>query len=245
MYEVSADINDVEVRRAPLTAGFALDRAAIARVSDERSKLLFICSPNNPTGNAFEPAEIAAIASDFGGIVVVDEAYADFSGRGSVLGLLGELPNVVVLRTFSKAWGLAGLRVGMAFASPEIVTLLNNVKPPYNVSEIAQKAVIEAIDAAPDTGFEVAAIIGERSRLIENLGRLGFVERIFPTDANFVLVRMSGADAVYRYLLGRRIVVRNRSNVELCGDCLRITVGTPAENDALLAALEDFGEERI
>lgn len=243
MYEVSAAINDAEVRRARLTPSFGLDKTAIAASTDANSKLLFICSPNNPTGNAFAPEEITEIARGFDGIVVVDEAYVHFSSQESMLARLGELPNLVVLQTFSKAWGLAGLRVGLAFASAEIIALLNRVKPPYNVSEIAQSAVLEALGNEPRFRAATASILAERAKLVENLSALALVKEIFPTDANFVLVRTDDPASVYNYLIEAGIIVRRRDRVELCEGCLRITVGTPAENDALIEALEKFEEK--
>lgn len=239
MYEVSAAINDVEVRRANLTKDFSLDPEAIFAATDERTKLLFVCSPNNPTGNAFPREEIIALARAFSGIVVVDEAYVHFSAVASIRDEISNLPNVVVLQTFSKAWGLAGLRVGLAFANREIIALFNNVKPPYNVSQIAQEAILEAIANKDEFAGNLRGILSERARLLEGLSKLTIVKRIYPTDANFVLVRTDDADAIYRYLLTNAIVVRNRSRVELCEGCLRITIGTPDENDALLAALAD------
>ena len=244
MYEVSAAINDVAVKRANLTEDFRLDPGAIEAAADARTKLLFICSPNNPTGNAYEPDEILRLAKNFGGIVVVDEAYIDFSSRRSLTGELRRQPNLVVLQTFSKAWGLAGLRVGLAFAGEEIIALFNKVKPPYNVSQIAQEAVLEALENRAEVEKTVAAIVAERERLIQALANFAFVTKIYPTDANFVLVKTADADAIYRYLTGERIVVRNRSSVELCAGCLRITIGTPAENASLLEALEKFTIEK-
>jgi histidinol-phosphate aminotransferase len=237
MYEVSAAINDTAVKRANLTADFRLDSRAIENERDAQTKLLFICSPNNPTGNAFDRAEILELAKNFGGIVAVDEAYIHFSSRQSLLDEINDLPNLVVLQTFSKAWGLAGLRVGLAFANEEIIALFNKVKPPYNVSQIAQKAVLDALENRQAVEKTIAEIISERERLIENLEKFSFVKKIYPTDANFVLVKTADADFVYKFLLEEKIVVRNRNNVELCEGCLRITVGTPDENRSLLAAL--------
>jgi len=237
MYEVSAAVNDVGIRRANLTPDFGLDATAIAAATDRASKLLFICSPNNPTGNAFPGDQIRSIAADFPGIVVVDEAYVEFSSSGSLVPSVRDVPNLVVLRTFSKAWGLAGLRVGMAIAAPAVIELFNKVKPPYNVSQIAQDAIVEAIANRRHVTMLVDSILAERSVLESGLQRFGFVERIFPSDSNFLFVRTTNADAIYRYLLDNRIVVRNRNNVELCAGCLRITVGTPNENRQLLDAL--------
>ncbi|HEY8559644.1 MAG TPA: histidinol-phosphate transaminase [Pyrinomonadaceae bacterium] len=238
MYEVSAAINDVAVKRAPLTEDFRLDRRAIEKAGDENTKLVFVCSPNNPTGNAFDRREIIDLTKNFDGIVVVDEAYIHFSDERSLLGEINDLPNLVVLQTFSKAWGLAGLRVGLAFANEEIVALFNKVKPPYNVSQIAQEAILAALENRDAVEKTISAIIAERERLIENLTVFSFVRKIHPTDANFVLVKTTDADKIYKFLTGEKIVVRNRNNVELCAGCLRITVGTPAENDCLLEALK-------
>ena len=240
MYKVSADINDVAVREARLTVDFQLDVTAVLDAVDENTKLIFICSPNNPTGNLMRRGDVIEIARNFDGIVVVDEAYIHFADSDSFTKELDRLPNLVVLQTFSKAWGMAGLRVGLAFAHPQIIDLMNRVKPPYNVSGIAQRAVLEAIGNADEMSNWVAETLRERERLVEALGRFDFVSKIFPTDANFVLVRTSNANPIYRHLIAERIVVRNRSNVELCEGSLRITVGTPDENARLLKALSTF-----
>lgn len=246
MYGVSAAINDVLVREVRLTEEFQLDANSILGAPTPRTKLIFVCSPNNPTGNLMRRDSIIEIASKFNGIVVVDEAYIDFAGEPSMIDELRSLPNILILQTFSKAWGMAGLRVGLAFASAAIIDLLNRVKPPYNVSGIAQQAVISALD----TGEAVIAAwiketLEQRDRLIQEIGRLELVEKIFPTDANFVLVRVFEADSVYQYLIDQRIVVRNRSSVELCSGCLRITVGTPAENTMLIDALKRFSIQSV
>lgn len=237
MYEVSAEINDIEIKRANLTEDFRLDLSAIENAIDERTKLLFLCSPNNPTGTSFAREEILNLTKIFGGIVVVDEAYIHFSSRQSLFSEINNFPNLVVMQTFSKAWGLAGLRVGLAFANEEIIKLFNKVKPPYNVSEIAQNAVLDALENAETVKKTIAAIIAEREKLIENLADFSFVRKIYRTDANFVLVKTTDAEKIYKFLLGEKIVVRNRNNVELCEGCLRITVGTPAENESLLKSL--------
>jgi histidinol-phosphate aminotransferase len=238
MYEVSAAINDVSIKRANLTEDFRLDFQAIENEIDENTKLLFICSPNNPTGNSFTREEILNLTKNFGGIVVVDEAYIHFSSENSMIEEIKTLPNLVVLQTFSKAWGLAGLRVGLAFASEEIIALFNKVKPPYNVSQIAQEAILDALGKRNTVEKIIAEIIAEREKLIENLERFSFVQKIYPTDANFVLVKTTDANSIYRFLLNEKIVVRNRNNVELCEGCLRITVGTPQENAELVNALK-------
>ena len=242
MYEVSAEINDVGIKRANLTEDFRLDRAKIESEIDENTKLLFICSPNNPTGNSFAKVDISTLARNFSGIVVVDEAYIHFSREESFAREINKFPNLVVLQTFSKAWGLAGLRVGSAFANEEIIRLFNKVKPPYNISEIAQDAVLEAFENENRVKETVRKIINEREKLIENLSKLEIITKIYPTDANFVLVKTIDAERIYRFLLDEKIVVRNRNNVELCEGCLRITIGTPEENENLVKSLEKVSE---
>lgn len=240
MYRVSADINNVLVREVPLTTQFGLDIEGIKSAMTKRSKLLFICSPNNPTGNSMEREAVIELAGVFDGIVVVDEAYIDFARQPSLSTELEHLPNIVVLQTFSKAWGMAGLRVGLAFASADIVELMNRVKPPYNVSGIAQTAIIDAMRESDSVDRWVGEIVGQRKRLARELATFRFVEEVYPSDANFLLVRVMNARSVYRHLVGENIVVRDRSTVLLCDDCLRITVGTPSENDRLMEALSLF-----
>jgi len=240
MYRVSADINDVAVREIRLTDDFQLDIPAVLSGITDADKLIFICSPNNPTGNLIQRESIIEIAQNFNGIVVVDEAYIDFADSPSMIRELQTLPNLVVLQTFSKAWGMAGLRVGLAFASLAIIELINRVKPPYNVSGIAQRAVIGAFDNTETVKQWIETVLEQRTVLAESLGRLNFVETIYPSDANFILVQVAGANDVYHFLLEEKVVVRNRNNVELCEGCLRITVGTPAENVILLDAMKKY-----
>ncbi|MDI1240881.1 MAG: histidinol-phosphate transaminase [bacterium] len=244
MYCVSADINDVVVSEFPLSSEFQLDVPAILSGVTPATKLIFICSPNNPTGNLMERRDVISMAEKFRGIVVIDEAYIHFAASESFITELTQLPNVVVLQTFSKAWGMAGLRVGLAFASAEIIALMNRVKPPYNVSAIAQRAVLEAIERRGEIQRWISETINERNRLIAALKRFDFVETIYPSDANFVLVRVSDAHALYRYLVMEKIVVRDRSNVEHCEGCVRITIGTVEENNRLISALERFIQGR-
>ena len=239
MYRVSADINDVAVREIRLTGEFQLDVPAILACVSGRTKLIFICSPNNPSGNLMRRESIIEIAGKFSGIVVVDEAYIDFAAEPSMIAELGSLPNLVILQTFSKAWGMAGLRAGLALAGPGIIDLMNRVKPPYNVSGIAQRAVIDALDNQERVEKWIESALQQRAVLAETLSRFDFVEAIFPSDANFILVKVTDADAIYRFLVDRKIVVRNRNNVELCEGCLRITVGTAEENRRLIEALEE------
>ena len=245
MYEVSAEINDVGIKRANLTKDFQLDLEKIESEIDEQTKLLFVCSPNNPTGNSFPKNEILDLARIFGGIVVVDEAYIHFSGENSLTEEINNFPNLVVLQTFSKAWGLAGLRVGLAFANEEIISIFNKVKPPYNVSAIAQKAILDALENKEKVKHTIDEITKEREKLIENLSKLEIVKKIYPTDANFVLVKTVDAEKIYKFLLDEKIVVRNRNNIEMCAGCLRITIGTPSENEELVKSLKNYEKSFI
>ena len=243
MYEVCADINDVEYRRVPLTNDFSLDTDAMLATADERTKVMWICSPNNPTGNAFALDEIEAICSRFAGIVVVDEAYIDFSTGGSMLSRLSSIPNLIVMQTLSKAWGSASVRLGIAYASAEIIGIFNKVKYPYNISLLTQRYAIDLLKRHSEVTAWVKQLTANRQWLIEALGSLRCVKHIYPTDANFVLVRVSDADAIYDYLRVRGIIVRNRNRVEKCLGCLRITVGTAEENEILINALKEYGKE--
>ena len=240
MYRVSADINDVTVKEVALTRKFQLDVAPILQAVTERTKLIFACSPNNPTGNQMDRTSIIEIANNFGGLVVVDEAYIHFADADSMVKELGSLPNIVVLQTFSKAWGMAAIRVGLAITSREIVGSMNKVKPPYNVSGIAQQIALEALNGRNLVDDWTAVAIRGRKEMADNLREFTFVEEIFPSDANFLLLRVTDASTIYRYLIEQKIVVRDRSNVELCEGCLRITVGTAEENERLIAALKRY-----
>jgi histidinol-phosphate aminotransferase len=245
MYQVSAEINDVAIKRANLTADFQLDFVEINRQIDENTKLVFFCSPNNPTGNSLNRSEILEFTENFNGIVIVDEAYIHFSAEQSFLPEIKNYPNLIVLQTFSKAWGLAGLRIGLAFANEAIIRLFNKVKPPYNISEIAQEAILEALKEKAKIEKTIAKIVSEREKLIENLSRLELIGKIYPTDANFVLVKSTDANSIYNFLLDETIVVRNRNSVELCEGCLRITVGTEEENAKLLESLKKYEKSFI
>ena len=238
MYAVAADINDVELRPVPLGADFALPVEELLAAADANTKLLFLCSPNNPSGNAFAPSELMELVRRFPGIVVLDEAYADFSAGGSLRAAVLECPNLVVLQTFSKAYGLAGLRIGMAFADAYIIDLMNRVKYPYNLSEATQELALKALETSPEEN--IREIVSERERLFEALPSFPFVRRVYPSDANFLLVQVEEADALYDVLLSGGIIVRNRSRVPGCSSGLRITGGTPAENDRLLQILCNY-----
>lgn len=242
MYKVCADINGVEYREVPLHDDFSLDVEALEAAVDSDSRLLFLCSPNNPTGNAFPAGEIERLITAFDGIVVVDEAYIDFSSHPSWLRRLDEFPNLVVLQTFSKAWGSAGVRLGMAFASPSVIGYYNKVKYPYNISAPVQRYALDLLDREGEVRSWVDEILTVRALFIERLEELPVVVKIYPTDANFVLVRMDNAPAIYEWLVAEGIVVRNRSSVALCGNCLRITVGAAGEMDILMEALRRYSQ---
>lgn len=240
MYEVSANINDVAIQKINLTPDFQLDTKAVLAAVNENTKLIFVCSPNNPTANLLRSADIALLLNEFHGLVVVDEAYIDFAGDKSILSSLNQYPNLVVLQTFSKAWGLAGVRAGMAFASEEIIAVYNKVKPPYNVSESTQQILLKALENNTQVKNWIEATIQEREKLSAALARLPYVQQVYPSDANFVLVKMNDPKAVYSYLTEKGIIVRDRSKVTLCEGCLRITVGTEEENGKLIEEMRGF-----
>jgi histidinol-phosphate aminotransferase len=240
MYQVSANINDVAVKNVPLTDEYQLNLEGIAEAIDEHTKLIFICSPNNPTGNSINRDDVETLLANFKGIVVVDEAYINFSRQKTFIQELTEYANLVVMQTLSKAWGLAGLRVGMAFASEEIIEVMNKVKPPYNVNEASQQLALEALNNVDQVNDWIRQILNERDNLVLGLKDFDFVIDIYPSDANFILVKTTDANGIYDYLVKKGIIVRNRTKVELCEGCLRITVGTPGENATLLQTLQDF-----
>ncbi|NDV65861.1 histidinol-phosphate transaminase [Bacteroides sp. 224] len=241
MYQVCADINNVEYRKVLLADDFQFSADKLLAATDEHSKLIFLCSPNNPTGNNLLGAEIEKLITQFEGLVVLDEAYIDFSEEPSFLKKLNSYPNLIVLQTFSKAWGSAAIRLGMAFASEEIINIFSKIKYPYNVNLLTQQQGIELLKDYSIIERWVKELKEERSFLIHNLATNDYVESIFPTDANFVLVRMTDdATKIYNYLVGLGIIVRNRTHISLCDNCLRITVGTRAENEELLKALKAY-----
>lgn len=236
MYEVAAAMNDVEFRKVQLRPDFSMDTEAMLAATDSKTRLMFICSPNNPTGNSFPAEQIEELLERFGGVVVLDEAYIDFSVRPSLASLVKMYPNLIVLQTLSKAWGMAGLRIGLAVADPAVISLMSKVKYPYNINVVAQKMALMKLDeAAKDKA--VAEIVGQRFRLEKELRKCPEVKGIYSSDANFLLVRFDNPDEVYGRLLAGGVIVRNRSKVPGCEGCLRITVGTPAENDRLLRLL--------
>lgn len=241
MYGVAAAINDIEVRSVQLDSEFRLDSEALLGACDAATKVIFLCSPNNPSGNAFDREQLLDICNRFGGIVVIDEAYVDFSSKGTLVPEALVRDNLIVLQTLSKARAMAGLRIGLAISSPEIIRLMSMVKYPYNLSRAAMEKATELLGKPIDE--EVKVLISERARLSAELPRFPFIRKVFPSDANFILVRTDDANALYDYLLGKGIIVRNRNRVPGCEGCLRLTVGLPEENDALLAALKAYLSE--
>ncbi|MFB5946769.1 histidinol-phosphate transaminase [Albibacterium profundi] len=240
MYEVSANINDVEVKKVSLTPQYQLDLDAIAETIDQNTKIIFVCSPNNPTGNSLYREDVEILLNNFNGLVVVDEAYINYSRQKTFIQELTEYANLVVLQTLSKAWGLAGLRIGIAFASEEIIHVFNKIKPPYNVNQSSQALALEALNNIDQINNWIRETINERTTLTKGLLEFSFVEHIYPSDANFILVKVADPMAIYQHLNQEGIIVRDRSKVTLCEGCLRITVGTPVENKSLLEALKKF-----
>lgn len=238
MYQVAAEINNVTCRKVKLTSDFQIDMPAFLSQIDDTVKAIYLCSPNNPTGNSLNRKDIYQILDTFKGIVVVDEAYIDFSSLPSYTKDLSKYPNLVVFQTLSKAWGAAGIRLGMAFASPEIISVLNKIKYPYNVNQLTQEKALEILNNQETMKSQLTLILSERTRLQQELTAIPCVRKIYPTDANFILVDVGDADAVYQKLVDQGIIVRNRNKVVLCAGCLRITVGTEEENTALLNALK-------
>lgn len=245
MYEVSAHINDVQIRKVPLLPNFELDLVHLENAVDANTKILWLCYPNNPTGNCFERADIEMILNNFPGIVVIDEAYINFARYRSFTSALQEYSNLVVLQTFSKAWGLAGLRLGMAFASETIIDLMNKVKPPYNINQLTQELALKALKQVDDVNAMIYDITDMRSALTDVFRQMPFVQAIYPSEANFILVKMDRAKEIYDFLLTKGIVLRDRSKVELCENCLRITVGTEQENTKLVDAMSEWHRQLL
>jgi histidinol-phosphate aminotransferase len=240
MYEVSANINDIQTKKVSLTEEFQLNLEGIAEAIDQNTKLIFICSPNNPTGNSINRDDVETLLNNFDGIVVVDEAYINFSRQKTFIQELTEYSNLVVLQTLSKAWGLAGLRVGMAFASEEIIEVMNKVKPPYNINESSQQLALKALANVEQVNGWIKETLLQRDKLVLALKGLDFVLDIYPSDANFILVKTTDPKGIYNFLVQNGIIVRDRSKIDLCEGSLRITVGTPAENETLIDTLKKF-----
>lgn len=240
MYTVSAEINNVEIRSIKLTEEFDIDIDSLSKAWNDQTKIIFLCSPNNPSGNLLNPEKIKTVLKQFLGIVVVDEAYIDFTKQSGFVTELKTYPNLVVLQTLSKAWGLAAIRLGMCFASEQIIAILNKIKPPYNISILSQQTALEELHYEARKNRWVSDIIAEREKLKEGLTAINSIQKVYPSDANFLLVKISNARMVYEKLVKKGIIVRDRSNVVLCDDCLRITIGTPQENQILLNELNQL-----
>jgi histidinol-phosphate aminotransferase len=240
MYEVSANINDVAIRKAPLLSDFQLDLVHLETLVDANTKLVWLCSPNNPTGNALNRGDIEMVLNNFNGIVVIDEAYINFSRQKTFIQELAEYPNLVVLQTLSKAWGLAGLRLGMAFASAGIIEILDKVKPPYNINQATQELVLKALEEVGQVNDMIRILVDMREAMADVFRSMPTVEKVYPSDANFLLVKIKEARKTYEFLLGQGIVLRDRSNVMLCEDCLRVTIGTEKENTVLVEAMQNW-----
>lgn len=240
MYSVLANINAVEIKCVQLDNQFQPDVDGILGVVDKKSKLLFLCSPNNPTANSFHTAKIETLINNFDGLVVIDEAYIDFSNEESWLNKLSEFPNLIITQTLSKAYGMAGIRLGICYASNDIISILNKIKPPYNVNELTQLRAIEQLENQELVSKQIECILEERNNMIKALKNIHFIETIYPTDANFVLAKVDNASTRYDQLIEKGVVVRNRTTQPGCENCLRFTVGTEAENNRLIKALEEL-----
>ena len=240
MYKVCADINDIQYRKVLLDDQFQLSADKLLRVCDANTKVIWLCTPNNPTGNALNRGEVERVIQEFDGLVVVDEAYSDFSKEKTFRHEIVRYPNLIVLNTMSKAWGCAAIRLGMAFASKEIISLFNRVKYPYNINDLTQKEALKVLSNPYEVDKQVKLILQERVRVIDAFRLLPCCEKTYPTDANFFLAKMDNAQRIYNYLVNEGIIVRNRTHVSLCNDCLRITIGTKTENNELLSALRQY-----
>ena len=240
MYKVCGDINDVRIKEVLLTKDFQLDAEAILSATDDNSKLLFICSPNNPTGNNMNRSDIELLLNNFPGIVIIDEAYINYSRQKTFLQELGEYGNLIVMQTLSKAWGLAALRLGLCFASDNIIELFNKVKPPYNINKASQQLGITALKNIEHVNENIKNTVAERENLVSQFAQFTFIQKVYATDANFILIKTDDANSLYNYLLRKKIIVRNRSKEPLCENCIRITVGTPVENKLLIDELKKY-----
>ena len=240
MYKVCADINDVEYRPVLLDDQYQITADKLLAATDDRTKIIWLCTPNNPTGNCLNRDEVVKVIEQFEGLVIVDEAYSDFASQRSLRFDLAKHPNLIVLNTMSKAWGCAAIRLGMAFASTEIIGLFNKVKYPYNVNLLTQKQALEALKDPFEVDNWVKVLLQERTRMVDAFELLPICEKVYPTDANFFLAKMTDAPKIYNYLVDQGIIVRNRHRVQLCQNCLRITIGTKTENSELIAALRQY-----
>ena len=240
MYKVCADINNVEYRTVLLDEQYQTTADKLLAATDAHTKIIWLCTPNNPTGNCLVREEVIKVIEQFEGLVIVDEAYSDFSSQKTLRSELSKYPNLIVLNTMSKAWGCAAIRLGMAFASQDIIDIFNKVKYPYNVNQLTQQQALEALKDPFEVDQWVKILLQERSRMIEAFRELPICEKVYPTDANFFLAKMTDATKIYNYLVDRGIIVRNRHRVQLCQNCLRVTIGTKTENSELIAALRQY-----
>lgn len=241
MYEVSAGINDVNIVKVPLIQEtFQLDTKNILKAINKNTKLIFFCCPNNPTGNGVKWDDIKTVLNNFNGIVVIDEAYINFARYRSLIPELLNFPNLVILQTLSKAWGLAGLRIGMAFASEPIIDIFNKIKPPYNINSVSQQLALEALNSIEQINAWIKEIVAERDNLMIELQKFKFVQKVYPSEANFILVKTNDPQTIYNYLVSNKVIVRDRSKVELCEGCLRITIGTKEQNKDLIRLLKQY-----
>ena len=238
MYEVLANTNDVKILNISLLDNYQPNVDEILKAQNSQTKLLFLCSPNNPTANSFNADKIETLIKKFTGIVVIDEAYIDFSLQESWIGRLNEFPNLIVIQTLSKAYGLAGIRLGACYSSTKIISVLNKIKPPYNINQLTQQTALKALQNSIKTNNEIAIIISERNKLIIDLEEISFIVKVYPSDANFLLVKVDNAIVRYHQLVEHKIIVRNRTNLPLCENCLRFTVGTKEENKKLMNTLK-------
>lgn len=238
MYKVAAGINDIKNKEIVLQDDFQIDVNTVLASIDENTKLIFVCSPNNPTGNCMKENDIIALLNNFNGLVIVDEAYIDFCDKPSLKERLRQYSNLIVLQTFSKAWGLAGIRLGMAFADAEIIQVINKIKPPYNVNRLTQEMALQSLQNSEKVQSRINEILHQRAELTKYLKSLPIITKVYPTDANFILVKTGQARQIYQALIEQNVVIRDRSTVALCSGCLRITVGTPEQNEQLKQALE-------
>jgi histidinol-phosphate aminotransferase len=240
MYKVLAETNNINNREVLLTKDFQPDVPEILKAADQDTKLLFFCSPNNPTGNSFDTDKIESILNDFSGLVVIDEAYIDFSNQESWLSKLDKYPNLIITQTLSKAYGLAGIRLGICYASKDIISVLNKIKPPYNVNELTQKKALKRISQPEIINNEISTILAEKKKLMNALFKVRIVTKVYPSDANFIMIEVDNADKRCNEFIAKGFVIRNRSTQPLCTNCLRITIGTPEENNKLIATLKEI-----
>ena len=240
MYDVIAKTNGVENIEIPLKSDFSIDKNEILKLSSKKTKILFLCSPNNPTGNSFDTNDLTDLIKGFNGVVVVDEAYIDFSSKQSLISLIEDNNNLIITQTMSKAYGMAGIRLGMGFSNEKIINYLNKIKPPYNINILTERKALEELNKIDEIEKNISIVLDQRNLLVSCLEKLDFVEKIYKSDANFLLVKVDNADLRYNQLLENGIVVRNRSNQTLCQNCLRITIGTKNENTSLIKTLNEL-----